>query len=270
MVYAWGLSILLTGMIYALDSSEWLPDYLKPGVGTITCFLNSKKYVDLKHFVFPLTYVQNLFLGKHRLAQFLYYFLPMYILIILNTGFFVVAAIKIRSIQNDVNRMGSKEAGSQERTKRQKDIEKYALKTTFTQKVFSRRFFNHFSFVLFFRLFVVMGMGWLEEPISYLIPGNSHWFIIVEIFNVLIGVWIFILFVLKRRVLQLIRNRFVCDDRTSWRNQNAIAKLFRCIRNTLIFEKCSFVWSPELIWFKKKKSLMPVIVFGIDYLLINE
>lgn len=66
-----------------------------------------------------------------------------------------------------------------------------------------------FSFTLYLRLFVVAGVIWILEVISFLIAPTSNFFLVIDICNSLQGVFIFILFILRPRVLRLIRYRQV-------------------------------------------------------------
>lgn len=66
-----------------------------------------------------------------------------------------------------------------------------------------------YSFTLYLRLFIVMGVTWSMEGISFLISKNSDFFLLTDICNTIQGVLIFVLFVMKRRVLRLIKKRFV-------------------------------------------------------------
>lgn len=65
------------------------------------------------------------------------------------------------------------------------------------------------SFTLYLRLFIVMGVSWSMEIVSFLISAQSNVFLLTDICNTIQGVLIFVLFVLKRRVLRLIKKRFV-------------------------------------------------------------
>lgn len=57
-----------------------------------------------------------------------------------------------------------------------------------------------------------MGVVWSMEVISYLIASDSPYFMLTDICNTLQGVLIFILFVLNRRVLGLVKERYVIDN----------------------------------------------------------
>lgn len=50
------------------------------------------------------------------------------------------------------------------------------------------------------------------EGISYFASPGSSYFLLTDIWNCAQGVLIFVLFVLKRRILQLIRKRCGCCD----------------------------------------------------------
>lgn len=64
--------------------------------------------------------------------------------------------------------------------------------------------------MLFVRLFIMMGVSWAFEGISFLIsPENDNrLFTIFDIWNALQGPIIFLSFIMKRRVLLLITKRF--------------------------------------------------------------
>lgn len=79
---------------------------------------------------------------------------------------------------------------------------------------------SSFSFTLYLRLFIVMGVTWIMEVISFFISRDAMAFIVTDICNSVQGVVIFALFVLKRRVFKLIKNRFV-----------DLISLLRCGRN---------------------------------------
>lgn len=65
-----------------------------------------------------------------------------------------------------------------------------------------------FSFMLYLRLFIVMGMHVSISCFLYeILPGGiMHG--LIDISESLEGVWIFVLFVLKRNVLQSIKRRY--------------------------------------------------------------
>lgn len=54
-----------------------------------------------------------------------------------------------------------------------------------------------------------MGVTWSMEAVSWMIAPESKFFYLTDICNTIQGVVIFVLFVLKKRVLRLMRKRFV-------------------------------------------------------------
>lgn len=65
------------------------------------------------------------------------------------------------------------------------------------------------SFVLFLRLFIVMGVVWIMESISFLVDSKNVYFFFFDMWNCLQGVLIFAFMVCKRRVFELIKKRLV-------------------------------------------------------------
>lgn len=81
--------------------------------------------------------------------------------------------------------------------------------------IFFFLFFENSSFTLYLRLFIVMGTTWSMEGISFVISEDSKFFILTDMMNSCQGILIFVLFVLKRRVLRLIKKRFVYISTTT-------------------------------------------------------
>lgn len=64
-----------------------------------------------------------------------------------------------------------------------------------------------FRFFLYLRLFIVMGVTWSMEAISWVFPDNQFMFYASDFLNCLQGFIIFILFVWKPKVKNLIIRR---------------------------------------------------------------
>lgn len=64
------------------------------------------------------------------------------------------------------------------------------------------------SFILFLRLFIVMGVVWIMESISFLVDSKNIHFFFFDMWNCLQGVLIFAFMVCKRRVFELMKKRF--------------------------------------------------------------
>ncbi|XP_046390307.1 G-protein coupled receptor Mth2-like [Ischnura elegans] len=59
-------------------------------------------------------------------------------------------------------------------------------------------------FVLYIKLFVVMGLSWIMDFIAWIVPAPKYYFYFTEIWNALQGVLIFIIFTCKRGILSTI------------------------------------------------------------------
>lgn len=134
--------------------------------------------------------------------------MPLCLICSMNIMFFVLTALKIRQVQQDLKKVTSREESSRHQNKFNKDKDKYG-------RHFDRRFLIDiyflfgYSFTLYLRLFIVMGVTWSMEGVSFLISPESNFFLLTDICNTIQGVLIFVLFVMKRRVLRLIKKRFV-------------------------------------------------------------
>ncbi|KAH8283272.1 hypothetical protein KR054_008104, partial [Drosophila jambulina] len=67
-----------------------------------------------------------------------------------------------------------------------------------------------YSYSFFLRLFIIMGISWSLEIISYLVQSNEFWQKVLKVadyFNWSQGIIIFVLFVLKRSTLKLCMDR---------------------------------------------------------------
>ncbi|XP_043794159.1 G-protein coupled receptor Mth2-like isoform X2 [Apis laboriosa] len=78
---------------------------------------------------------------------------------------------------------------------------------------------NKSKFIINMKLFIVMGISWIGEIVSALIENyapfkyQNQLFYLTDTFNCLQGLWIFILFVVKRRVHQALKKRLGFDEK---------------------------------------------------------
>lgn len=143
--------------------------------------------------------------------------MPLCIICTINMVFFLLTALKIRRVQQDLKKVTSQEESSRHQSKFNHDKDKWVYNMNPTKTSFwllhdnNMRFSSSLchSFILFLRLFIVMGVTWSMEAISFLISRTSNVFLLTDTCNTIQGVLIFVLFVLKRRVLRLIKKRFV-------------------------------------------------------------
>lgn len=101
------------------------------------------------------------------------------------------------------------------------------------------------SFRLYFRLFLVMGLSYSMAAISFLISSSSTFTEFTEVFLALQGVWIFLLFVLKRRVFHLIKERCVCAIKNTQHNSRTVAT--------------TYIWSVCFVVTKRTKAESKII-----------
>ncbi|KAJ6642045.1 G-protein coupled receptor Mth2 [Pseudolycoriella hygida] len=130
---------------------------------------------------------ETCFLKKSRLSEFLYLYLPIILIMTSNSTFFILTALKIRKVQIEMSRVTAKE----DSRRHQKHLDNEKAK-----------------FGLFFRLFIVMGVTWTMEAISWIISPGGWYFYVTDLTNAVQGVVIFFLFVMKPKVKELIIKRW--------------------------------------------------------------
>lgn len=132
----------------------------------------------------------NCFLKREPLSEFIYLYLPTILILCTNIIFFILTAKKIRHVQIDLARITAKEESQMHKANLQREKDRYTI---------------------FLRLFIIMGVTWCMEPISWMISPD-HWsFYLTDACNCIQGVLIFLLFVMKRKIYRLLRQRlFLC------------------------------------------------------------
>ncbi|XP_039965325.1 G-protein coupled receptor Mth2-like isoform X2 [Bactrocera tryoni] len=176
-LYAWGMPALMTIITASLQSSN-LPQGLKSGIGNTHCWLKIEDW-----------------------SAMIYFHGPCLLLIIFNIVIFFLTANKIYEIRKELQHFSRGDCS--QRHLRSQQNNKNLLKS--------------FSVWLFFRMFIVMGIGWLLEIISYMVGNNSKYallFTFTDVYNASQGLIIFILLVVKKKVLLLIKKRFTKSDNT--------------------------------------------------------
>ncbi|XP_075162185.1 G-protein coupled receptor Mth2-like isoform X1 [Haematobia irritans] len=146
-----------------------------------------QEYTDIAEELKPGIGVEHCWINMNTWAGFIYFFIPIMFIIVANVIMFVMTAMKIHKVQREMARIMARE-DSTRNLKKEKD-----------------------KFGLFLRLFLVMGVTWSLEIISYFVGANSSWakiFYAADICNAVQGFLIFMLFVMKRKVKQLITNRY--------------------------------------------------------------
>ncbi|XP_059482444.1 G-protein coupled receptor Mth2-like [Neocloeon triangulifer] len=115
-----------------------------------------------------------------------YFFGPISILLIMNLILFIRTAMRIVSLRKGTGMLNRNDSQSSS-DKQQK-------------------------FVLYLKLFIVMGLSWIMEVISFLVKGPTYMWLLTDVCNTLQGLAIFLIFVWKPKVRRLLRER-LCPGR---------------------------------------------------------
>ena len=62
-------------------------------------------------------------------------------------------------------------------------------------------------------LFLLMGVSWLNEAISFWVGGSAFIWILPDVLNICTGIFIFIVFILKPKVFKLLKTKYPCLSR---------------------------------------------------------
>ncbi|XP_001352477.4 G-protein coupled receptor Mth-like isoform X1 [Drosophila pseudoobscura] len=128
----------------------------------------------------------NCWIKTQDWSAMLYFFGPMLIVIIFNVTMFILTAIRIVAVKRELQSIVDRQERKQ---KLNSDKQTYSF---------------------FLRLFVIMGLNWSLEILSYLVQDDDIWknvFLVADYLNWSTGIIIFFLFVMKRSVLRLFRER---------------------------------------------------------------
>uniref|UniRef100_A0A182N960 G-protein coupled receptors family 2 profile 2 domain-containing protein n=1 Tax=Anopheles dirus TaxID=7168 RepID=A0A182N960_9DIPT len=126
---------------------------------------------------------QCLFKGE-KFVSFLYLYLPLVLLVSANLFFFIRTSVKINSIERTTAAALQGESGRHSKYTNERN-----------------------RYGLYVRLFVVMGVTWTFEFITWLVD-SQHWLVhVTDVCNCISGVFIFFLFVWKRKVWLLLQQR---------------------------------------------------------------
>ncbi|XP_067646598.1 G-protein coupled receptor Mth2 isoform X2 [Eurosta solidaginis] len=129
---------------------------------------------------------QYCWLDMRNWSAMIYFFGPIILILMANSIMFVLTAMKIHKVQREMARIMARE-DSTKNLRTEKD-----------------------KFGLFLRLFIVMGVTWSMEIVSYFVGTDKGWakiFYISDICNAIQGFLIFMLFVMKKKVKHLITHR---------------------------------------------------------------
>ncbi|XP_077254742.1 putative G-protein coupled receptor Mth-like 3 isoform X2 [Temnothorax americanus] len=123
-------------------------------------------------------------------ARALYFYLPMSVTVVCNICLFISTALKI--------------------VRHKKDTAAHLRSSESRRHDDNKQWFN-----LYLKLFIVMGINWSMEIISWVFEQNSPAYVwyLTDLTNTLQGLIIFIIFVWKEKIKRLLLKRFGCQDR---------------------------------------------------------
>ncbi|XP_054271852.1 probable G-protein coupled receptor Mth-like 1 isoform X1 [Macrosteles quadrilineatus] len=174
-LFAWGGSAAFSGITAFLEFSPAVPSMskFKPSFGTTRCWF------------------------EHWESVLLLVYGPMGLLLMANLALFIYTAGKIRQTHRDTANI-VQHAGSKLRqdTNRLLDVESIYNGTTANKTI---------RFSLYLKLFGLMGVTWVFELISWVAGGSESYWYVTDAINALRGVFIFILFCCKEKVLGLVK-----------------------------------------------------------------
>ncbi|XP_073956038.1 G-protein coupled receptor Mth2-like isoform X1 [Choristoneura fumiferana] len=160
-VYSWGLPAAMTLFMVEIDSVDLrhIPWFIQPKMINSGCFIEGG-------------------------GKFVYLYVPMLTVIVINWMFFLMTAFNIWRLSRGTAVLDSPATGnpSAHRTHRHR-------------------------FMLYLKLSVIMGVSWVLEVVSFLAPQFSVWYL-TDAYNLLIGVSIFLIFICKKKIYNKLRKRY--------------------------------------------------------------
>ncbi|KAI8126117.1 G-protein coupled receptor Mth2 [Lucilia cuprina] len=169
---------------------------------------------------------QKCWLDTQSWSAAIYFYGPTLVILLFNLVTFIHLTARICKIRSDIANM----------THREKFIEENAI--------------------VIFRLYLIMGISWLFDVISYCLPDTEKWmiaFAISDFLNAIQGILIFSLFVLKANVLDLLRKRFCKNHKTQTRRSISTSTTIlsksqnSCSRQATHYENGSYLYEGILI-----------------------
>ncbi|XP_016969199.1 G-protein coupled receptor Mth-like [Drosophila rhopaloa] len=130
----------------------------------------------------------------------LYLVAPIQVLFLFNTTMFILTVLHIIKVRRDI----------EDFTQYQKGAQKLSA--------------NKPSYTFFLRIFIMMGVSWSLEIFSFLVQGHKlleNIFVVTSLFNWSQGIIIFVLFVLKKSTLRLLKKRLYSTKVSRWLTGNS-------------------------------------------------
>ncbi|CAG0903909.1 unnamed protein product [Darwinula stevensoni] len=113
---------------------------------------------------------------EHHVGTILYFYGPVAFLLLVNVGFFALTSHQLIRNAKKTAQLTSSQKPSQ-------------------------------NFWLYLKLFVVMGLSWITEVISFLVKGPEEYWIFTDAINCFQGLFIFVIVICKKDTLEILRRR---------------------------------------------------------------
>jgi G protein-coupled receptor Mth (Methuselah protein) len=166
-VYAFGLPTVIVLIVATLNELQIVPTDWQTGIGNYSCSVSE-----------PLNGGSEELLTITSRSQLIYIYGPIMVFLVMNFGFYATTAFTINKVQRDVRKFTEGERSKHARKE----------STRFTR---------------YARLFLMMGLPWVIEIVSFLV-GENPFMYLVSIINCLQGLIIFNMFVLHETTVDVI------------------------------------------------------------------
>lgn len=245
-VYAYGLPLLLTIAILIIDNIDSIPEHIQPNIGVVSCFISKQLAFflcdqlewkcEISIFIRSLVARADIFLlpgwhNDHIECDFFHYDRNQFPSCS-SSGQRHLVKWKLphsRYVEPEERNVSSIGAMTRSKNSLQNGTLYNMQYITNLCSLPKNPIFNY-SYTLYLRLSVVAGISWCMELISFLISPKSPIFLITDLANTLHGVFIFIMFVVKRQVFRLIKERSVLAFKfASAFNNSGLAQPIQCL-----------------------------------------
>lgn len=189
-LYGWGLPTLFTATTATLAKTQILSEKFRPNFGQGRCWFTCKLKLFLQSLIYTSRKIFCFADDSPGSANLMFFCGPVGFLFLMNLILFILTLRYCNRVKREIFRMQSS------------NDEKPVLKRRFVV--------DKSRFAMNTKLFVVMGITWFLELLSILFYDHKKIFFwaISDSFNVLLGVFVFFIFVFKKRVWRLCLERF--------------------------------------------------------------
>ncbi|CAK1603263.1 unnamed protein product [Parnassius mnemosyne] len=170
-LYAWSIAVFLTLTMFILDQYP-ISIRLDANIGNGACWFGSLQNVESDW------------------PHYIFFVIPMGVVTCTNFVLWILTARHCARVKSEVHRLQAGSVGDRAKRRFRIDRAKYVLTG---------------------KLWIVMGAGWISELLSTLVTHPLWLWTIVDLFNELQGVFIFLILVVKPKLYYLIRKRLGCS-----------------------------------------------------------